>query len=164
MGSSSPDHAMTPSPENEQQLEQLVQRAVRDLPPRRAPRSLELRVRAEIERRAQLPWWRRSFGHWPVAARGAFVVLSLAVVGFFLVSGIWISRGLEDRLPAAAAAPAAWLDDGLTVIRALGSCLDIVERNIPPLWLYGGLAVFASLYLTLFGLGAAAYRVLHARR
>lgn len=164
MGNSSPDHAMTPTPENEQELEQLVQRAVRDLPPRRAPRSLEERVRAELERRARLPWWRRSFGHWPAAARAAFVVLSLGAVGFFLVSGIWISRGLEDRFPAVAATPAAWLEDGLTVARALGSCLDIVERNIPPLWLYGGLAVFAALYLTLFGLGAAAYRVLHAQR
>lgn len=154
---------MTPSPENEKQLEQLVQRAVRDLPPRRAPRSLEQRVRAEIERRARLPWWRRSFGHWPAAARAGFVMLSLVAVGFFLVSGIWISRGLEVRLPAAAATPAAWLDNGLTVARALGGCLDIVERNIPPLWLYGGLAIFAALYLTLFGLGAAAYRVLHAR-
>lgn len=152
---------MTPSPENEKQLEQLVQRAVRDLPPRRAPRSLEQRVRAEIERRARLPWWRRSFGHWPAAARAAFVMLSLAAVGFFLVSGIWISRGLGGHLPAA---PAAWLEDGLTVARALGGCLDIVERNIPPLWLYGGLALFASLYLTLFGLGAAAYRALHAQR
>jgi hypothetical protein len=155
---------MTPSPENETQLEQLVQRAVRDLPPRRAPRSLEQRVRAEIERRARLPWWRRSFGHWPAAARAGFVTLSLVAVGFFLVSGIWISRGLEEHLPAAAATPAAWLDDGFTVARALGGALDIVERNIPPLWLYGGLALFASLYLTLFGLGAAAYRVLHARR
>jgi hypothetical protein len=152
---------MKPSPENEQQLEQRVQRAVRDLPPRRAPRSLEQRVRAEIERRERLPWWRRSFGHWPAAARAAFVVLSLGAVGFFLVSGIWISRGFEDRLPAA---PATWIDDGLTVARALGNCLDLVARNIPPLWLYGGLAVLASLYLTLFGLGAAAYRALNSRR
>jgi len=154
---------MTPSPDHEAKLEQRVQRALHGLPPRRAPRTLELRVRAEIERRAGLPWWRRSFVHWPAAARAGFVVLSLALVGFFLVSGIWINAGLEARVPAVAV-PAGWIESALTVGRALGGCLDIVERNIPPLWLYGGLAFVAFLYLTLFGLGAAAYRMLQNQR
>ncbi len=155
---------MTPSPENEEQLEQLVRRVVRDLPPRRAPRSLEARVRAEIERRAGRPWWRRSFAHWPAPARAGFVLVSLALVGLFFVSGMWIDSDLAVRLPAAAAAPAGWIESGFTVLRALGSCLDIVERNIPPLWRYGGLAVVTALYFTLFGLGAAAYRVLQNQR
>ncbi|MBL9211948.1 MAG: hypothetical protein JNL92_15930 [Opitutaceae bacterium] len=151
---------MTPSPDHDDKLEQFVQRAVRDLPPRRAPRSLEARVRAEIERRAGRPWWARSFAHWPAAARAGFVLLSLAFVGLFVVSGMWITPGLGGWLPAAA----GWIESGLTVLRALGSCLDIVERNIPPLWRYGGLAVVAALYFTLFGLGAAAYRVLQNQR
>jgi len=155
---------MTPSPDHEEKLEQLVRQAVRALPPRRAPHALERRVRAELERRAALPWWRRSFAHWPAAARAAFVVLSLVLVGSFVVSGMWITTGVDARLPAAAAAPAGWLESALTVFRALGGCVDIVARNVPPLWLYGGLAILASLYLTLFGLGAAAYRVLQNQR
>jgi len=154
---------MTPSPDHEEKLEQFVQRAVRGLPPRRAPHSLEARVRAEIARRAGRPWWARSFAHWPGPARAGFVLLSLAFVGFFVVSGMWINAGLDAHLPAAAA-PAGWIESGLTVLRALGSCFDIVERNIPPLWRYGGLAVVAALYFTLFGLGAAAYRVLQHQR
>lgn len=155
---------MTPSPDHEEKLARLVQRAVRDLPPRRAPRSLEGRVRAEIERRASRPWWVRGFAHWPGPARAGFLLLSLGFVGLFVVSGMWITSGLEVRLPAAAAIPAGWIESGLTVLRALGGCLDIVERNIPPLWRYGGLAVVAALYFTLFGLGAAAYRVLQTQR
>jgi hypothetical protein len=92
------------------------------------------------------------------------VLVSLALVGLFFVSGMWIDSDLAVRLPAAAAAPAGWIESGFTVLRALGSCLDIVERSIPPLWRYGGLAVVTALYFTLFGLGAAAYRVLQNQR
>lgn len=155
---------MKPSPDHEARLERLVQRAVRDLPPRPAPRSLEQRVRAEIARRAELPWWRRSFSYWPAPARAGFLALSLVAVAALVVSGFWIGGGLEERLPGALATPAAWLEHGSTVLRALGGCVSIVERNIPPFWLYGGLAVAAALYLTLFGLGAAAYRALQSQR
>jgi hypothetical protein len=34
---------------------------------------------------------------------------------------------------------------------------------IPPLWMYGILIVGTFLYVTLFGLGAAAYRTLYLR-
>jgi len=37
----------------------------------------------------------------------------------------------------------------------------LLVRLIPPLWIYAGLAVGAMLYVMLFGLGAAAYRMLY---
>jgi hypothetical protein len=37
----------------------------------------------------------------------------------------------------------------------------VLFRVIPPLWLYGSLAIGIFLYVTLFGLGAAAYRTLY---
>lgn len=155
---------MKPSPDHEARLEQLLQRAVRDLPPRPAPRSLEQRVHAEIARRAGLPWWRRSFAYWPAPARAGFLGLSLAAVAALVVSGFRIGDGLEARLPGALATPAAWLGYGSTVLRALESCVAVVERNIPPAWLYGGLAAVAAAYLTLCGLGAAVYRALQSQR
>ena len=66
----------------EEELERLVDRALHDLPLRRAPHTLESRVFAELERRAALPWWRRSFAHWPLPARSAFLVICIALIAF----------------------------------------------------------------------------------
>lgn len=54
---------MHPAPDPEEKLERLIHRTLRDLAPRRAPRTLEARVFAELERRAALPWWRQSYAH-----------------------------------------------------------------------------------------------------
>ena len=156
----------TPSPENrEQQLERSVHRALRELPARPAPRSLEQRVLAEIARRAALPWWRKSFVHWPVAARAVFIVALAGVVKLVLMGGVWVMAGFDAvQFRAAFATQLGWMEGGLAVVRATADFLDILIRNLPPLWLYGGAAVVALAYAALFGLGAAAYKALHARR
>ncbi|MBI5768388.1 MAG: hypothetical protein HZA93_11380 [Verrucomicrobia bacterium] len=152
---------MTPSPDNHEQLERLIDRTLRDLPPRRAPRSLELRVVAEIERRAALPWWRQSYSHWPVAVRAGFFVgtaalAALLVVGLFSMVRVAGSPQFADTF--------AWF----TLARDLGRTgIDTgaaLWRAIPPLWLYGGLALIAACYATLIGVGAAAYRTFHSAR
>src|SRR5476649_1202935 len=78
---------MTPSPDSHEKLEQLIHRTLREQPARRAPRSLEQRVLAELERRAALPWWRRSFAHWPLPARAGFLVICAALIGLAFVGG-----------------------------------------------------------------------------
>lgn len=154
---------MKASPEDHQELERFVHRALRELPPRSAPRSLEQGVLAEIARRAALPWWRKSFNHWPVAARAAFLVLSLGIVKLALFGGVWAMAGFDSAQFRAAFAPQlAWMESGLAVVQAITAFFDIVLRNIPPLWLYGGLAFIGAMYVALFGLGAAAYRTLCA--
>lgn len=156
---------MQPSPENHENLERAIHQALRELPLRRAPRTLEARVRAEIERRAALPWWRRSFLHWPLAARLAFLALSGGVAVLALLVGV---RGMEilhlAQLQAAFATQLGWLEALRTVAEALGGSVAAVLRALPPLWLYSGLAILAALYAALFGLGAAAYRTLYADR
>jgi hypothetical protein len=61
--------------DQDERLEQLLGRTVRDLPLRRAPLELELRVLGELERRQASPWWRLSFAHWPFLARGGLIAL-----------------------------------------------------------------------------------------
>jgi hypothetical protein len=154
---------MIPSPENEQQLERAIHETLRGLPVRRAPRSLEHRVFAELQRRAALPWWAKSFGHWPVAARAVFVLLSMAMVKLVFAATLWAMAGFENSvLQEALATPVAWFESACTVGRGIASFFDILLRNIPALWLYAGLAIIATLYATLFGLGAAAYKALRA--
>jgi hypothetical protein len=157
---------MTPHPDNrDAQLERFIHQTLRGQPPRRAPRSLEERVLAEIGRRAALPWWRKSFVHWPLAARAVFLVGCIGLVKLALMGSVWIMAGFDTaQFRDAFAQPVAWVDGSLAVAHAIAGCFEIVTRNIPPLWLYGGLAVVAAAYTAVFGLGAAAYRALQPHR
>ena len=156
---------MKPTSDPNEKLEELVHRTLRDLPARRAPRSLERSVFAEIERRAALPWWRRSFVHWPVAARAGFVVLCAVVINFVLGGGAWTLAGLDSAgLSSALAQRFSWVETALIVARAITNSVEIMMRNIPALWIYGGLVFFATMYAAFFGLGAAAYRAINAQR
>lgn len=151
------------TPHDQQRLEHLVHNALRDLPPRKAPATLESRINAEIARRAALPWWRRSFVHWPVSARIGFLVVCAAIVrALFVVSG-WIHEGFTAAQTRAEFEP----EVGLArlcgrLLATTGDVFATLVANVPPLWLYGGAAILAALYLTLFGLGAAAYKTLYS--
>lgn len=160
---------MTPSPDNHEKLERLIHRTLRDLPPRRAPRTLESRVLAELDRLAALPWWRQNFAHWPVAARLAFLVASAGVVKVVLMAVVWTMAGYDNAQFASAFAPQFTVLHALTdftgsLAHTFADTCSAVLRNIPPLWLYGGAAAIAAMYAALFGIGAAAYRTLHASR
>ena len=156
---------MNPTPEKNEKLERLVHATLRELPARRAPQSIEQRVLAEIERRGALPWWRKSFVHWPIAARTGFIILSAGIVKLALLATVWVMAGFDTaQFRDAFATQFAWMESGLAVVNAVIGFFDIMLRNIPPLWLYGGLAFIGAMYVALFGLGAAAYRTLYARR
>jgi hypothetical protein len=160
---------MKPSPESEKNLERFIHSALRDLPSRRAPRSLEARVFAELERRAALPWWQQNFAHWPVAARVAFLLASAGLVKLVLMAIVWTTAGLDSAQFASAIAPQfAWFQAVTDFVGAFASTLantcGAILRNIPLLWLYVGGAAIAALYAALFGLGAAAYRTLYVGR
>ena len=148
-----------------EELEKFVHRALRELPPRRAPRSLEQRVLAELSRRAALPWWRQNFSHWPVPALVAFVAGSVAIVWLVLAGLGWVSAGVDATLwRGVLAQPLALWESARAVFGACTNFVEIVLRNIPPLLIYGLVAFFAATYAALFGLGAAAYRMLLAPR
>ncbi len=144
-------------------LEHEVSSALRGFPLRRAPSSLESRVIAEIGRRAALPWWRRSFAHWPGPARVGFAVSSGLLVAALLAAAwpwapgaAWVGAGTR-----AAGSWLPWASSTLTLIdvtRELGSAL---VRVVPLDWLHAAMATGALLYAALFALGAVAYRTLY---
>jgi hypothetical protein len=149
---------MSKHSDSEQKLERALTEALKGLPLRRAPSSLELRVVDELERRAALPWWRVSFTHWPTAPRIAFVIVCIALVAATFLGGVFAFVG-DRSLNEAAALVLSWVQPFLAVMSSAGGVATLLVRVIPPLWLYGGMALGIILYLALFGLGAAAYRL-----
>ncbi len=153
------------NPQDQQKLEHLVTSALRDLPSRRAPRDLESRVLAEISRRAALPWWRKSFAHWPLAARGLFISFSTAIIFLLVSASGWISAGsATNQLRTAFATELHWLRVARALFESGSRSAEAILGSISPLWLYGAAATVVALYIALFGLGAAAYRTLYANR
>jgi hypothetical protein len=138
--------------ESEQKLQRLVQDSLRSLPLRRAPASLEGRVMQELARLAALPWWRRSFAHWPVAVRSVFLALCVVLSALTLMGSARMGALL---------APLRSLGNSLTWLRSAVDALGSLAHAIPPLWLYEGLAIAALLYGFLIALGTAAYRTLY---
>jgi hypothetical protein len=146
----------------EENLEKLMSEALRGLPLRRAPLGLESRVLDELQRRSAQVWWRRSFTHWPTAARTAFVLLNIALVAVTFLNGF--SNVVGGRsFSEFTAMMLMWMRPFLTVLSSVGGLTPVLLHSIPQGWLYAGLAVSAVLYTALFGLGAAAYRTLYLR-
>lgn len=145
-----------------EQLEKFIHQNLRSLPPRRAPRSLEARVLAALEQQATVAWYHKSWSHWPAAVRTAFLVGATAVSGAVMAAFYQMFAGVEtSTLVAQAGAKLGFL---AKVYHAAVWIVDLAANvfgSIPPLWLYGSLALIAALYATLFGLGAAAYRTLY---
>ncbi|MEI8088116.1 MAG: hypothetical protein WCG63_00820 [Opitutaceae bacterium] len=144
--------------------ELFVSRVLREQPPRPAPIALESRVCAELARRAVLPWWQQSYAFWPAPILIAFLVAS-AVVAAALVVGVSIFfQGPAHHFAARFAAQftgVARAADGMVVGFDTGLAL---WRAVPPLWIYGSLAMLGAAYGLLIGVGAAAYRTSNAPR
>ena len=136
------------------ELERWLQRVLRELPSRRAPGTLQARVLGELQRRAVQPWWRRSFAHWPLPARLAFVAICIGCTGLALLGGDWTVTALGSLGSGAAKTM-------LPVQQAWGLISAVARRLMSSIWLYPALSAAAALYAMLFGLGAVAYRTLY---
>lgn len=144
--------------------EPFVSRVLREQPPRRAPVALESRVWAELARRAALPWWQQSYAFWPAPIRIAFLVAS-AVAAAALVVGVSIffqgpAHHFAARFAAQFTGVARAADE---MVVGFNTALTL-WRSVPPLWVYGSLAMLGAAYGLLMGVGAAAYRTINVSR
>jgi hypothetical protein len=146
------------TPDSHEQLARAIDEVVRRQPPLKAPASLEARVFAEIARRAQQPWWAKSFAHWPLAARIAFVVACGAVAKLAIELTMWGVSSVSTATNAVTAAPQ------VTTLQAVTGALAALLSNIPGQWIQLGLLLIVGVYAAVFGLGAAAYRALYVSR
>jgi len=142
-----------------EELEKFIHRELRSLPARSAPRSLESRVLSAIEQRTAIPWYHQSWNYWPVAVRVLFLIFATGVAGGVVVM---FYSGFDSHAVATEAGERlGFLTRIYHVATWISSLASQVVANIPPLWLYGGMAFIAMLYATFLGLGAAAYRTLY---
>jgi hypothetical protein len=137
---------------DDEKIERLLKGAFSGLPLRRAPEALERRVLDELTLRAALPWWRRNFAQWPVAARAGFVLLCVVLAGLSLTSGVAHQFDAQGW---------SWAHPVIGVLTAIGGVASLAISLVPPLFIYLVLIVGALLYVLLFGLGAVAYRTLY---
>jgi hypothetical protein len=138
--------------ESQEGLERLLDRTLRELPLRRAPFTLESRVLGELERRAALPWWRRSFAYWPLLARAAFLVICGGLIRLAFLAGATTVAGVRSL---------SWAREVGAITVSAADLAALLARTEPPTWAYEGIAVCAVLYAVLFGLAAAVYRTLY---
>lgn len=144
------------------ELEQFIHQQLRTLPPRKAPRTLESRVLAAIDQRAAVAWYHKSYAYWPAPVRVAFLFLATAGVGAMTAAGYVLLAGatfsdLSAQVGSRLGFVTRLFDAGVWTA-------DLCSRlfaSIPPLWLYGGATFVAVMYVSFFGLGAAAYRAFY---
>jgi hypothetical protein len=145
-----------------EQLEGLVHRELRALPSRRAPSTLEARVLAEIERRASVAWYHKSWSYWPAVVRAAFLAVGTGIAGAAIAAFYLFSQGAAaDAVMEEIASGFGWVT---RIAGAAAWTFNFVRHyvtDISPLWLYGGLVCMAAMYATFVGLGTAAYRFLY---
>jgi hypothetical protein len=147
-----------------EQLERLIGQALRSQPARRAPATLGDRVFAEITRRAALPWWRRGYAHWPMAARVAFMLALLGLVWALLALLAPATSGAESAVRSGLGRLAGnWPATLHTLFSTGRELLALAAGAVPTTWVYAVATAIGALYVALFGLGAATYRVLQAK-
>lgn len=124
-----------------------MNRMLRRLPERPAPAGFEARVMAEIARRAALPWWRRSYATWPLAARVLFFIGSAFAAAVLVV-------GVSRVAPSVSNWSSSW-SSAFAVFRLVGGSLF---SRIPVSVLYGIGGTIVLGYAMLVGVGSALYR------
>ena len=142
-------------------LEQFVDALLRKQPLRRAPAGFEARVLQRLAQQAARPWWLQGFSRWPKAAQLLFLPLTVGCVPLLFRAAGSLTALLQS---ARQSAPVSAAQSAATTVEALGHTLqtlgDVVMREIPSVWIYGGVGLVALLYVALFGLCAAAFRAL----
>jgi len=153
---------MKPNPESE--LEQVIDRELRALTPPRAPSTLMPRVLKAIAERERLPWWRKSFAHWPWSARLTFIVFTTAAASLLLyfTSGLFAGvslGGLSEEVTVLAGR----LQGLREFAGVLGSAALALGRAAGPGLLWGAAGLAAACYFTTFALGTICYRMASQR-
>ena len=141
-------------PEIDPKLESQIDVALKDLPPVKAPATLVARVLSVLAARAQRPWWQHVWWDWPLAAKAAYFLLALAIIGAVGGGGVILDDGVvaysQQATEHLAPVVSLW-DTMLTLVNAVSLLWQDTARP----WLLYVLSFAGLLYLICVGLGTA---------
>ncbi len=155
----------SPHDARQAQLERLIHGVLRDQPMRRAPASLESRVLARIQQQQQAMASRSmGFSRWPIAARIALLVALAIVAKFTLDAVVWVFSTPAPVVTHTVESSVTWAKSTASLFSSLLTLGQSLFNVIPGTWIALALAVAAGMYITLFVLGATAYRTLYLNK
>ena len=152
------------NPNHENELEALIDRELKSLPPLSAPDSLASRIMATVATQQRVPWYRAGWQSWPLALRAAsFVTLLTLFVGLcFGGEKAWQFASKSDS--------AEKVSDTFSLLglmaKTLGALVDAVPqlvRQIGTGYLIAAVALIALAYAACIAFGSFYLRFAFAR-
>lgn len=147
---------------NEEPLAAWADRALKQLPARRAPATLAPRVLAALARQHALPWHRQPWLNWP----RHFQVLSFFLFAGLVTAVVWFLLPQADALSLAHAQQTLGRTEGakfvttlLGFLSTLGGAVLTVLRYTHIWILAAALGALAFLWCSCVGLGTACWRL-----
>jgi len=151
--------------DNDRQLEREISRELKALPELTAPVSVASRVRAAIELRLNVPWYRRSWVTWPLALRMASLAAMLALFGGLCLAGWEVSQ--TETIMSATQRAGQWIS-GLntvgSVLNILADSVTLVVKKLGTIFIVTCLVATGLGYAIFLGLGTVYFRLAFAKR
>lgn len=153
------------NPQYDRQLEQEIDRELKELPELIAPATLSLRVLEAIHRRAACPWYRQPWQYWPVPLRFSALALLLALFGALSVATWQLTKaaGVSTALQEIAGL-FSWMGTLWNVIAVLVNTVLLVAKHLGTVFMITCVAIMALGYAICLTLGSAWFRLASARR
>jgi hypothetical protein len=153
------------NPDYEKRLEARIDRELKELGEWQAPATLASRVMRAVERRAALPWYRRSWQTWPVGLQWASLAALLAMAGG-LCFGAWnLAHSTAGTTGAREVAQGfAGLGVFWRTLNVLGGAAVLSVRHLGTGFIVGSVAVLLMAYAACVSLGTVYVRLAMARR
>ena len=151
--------------DHDQQLEQMISRELKTLPELDAPDSLTDRVLAAIERRVEVPWYRRSWEAWPAALRLASFALMLMLFGGLCLAGWEMPQSEVIRQTAHRAGE--WLSSFNTVgstLHILVESAGLVMKKLGAPFILAALIAAGLGYAMFLGFGTVCFRLVYTKK
>ena len=153
------------NPNHETELEALVDRELKSLPPLAAPPSLAPRILAALAARAEVPWYRRAWQDWPMMLQGSSLAVLLALFGMLCFGGWSFSQ--SEAVAVTTGKVNGVLSMFELALRTLGVLRDAgfqVVQNIGPGFVIGFAVLMIMAYAMCLALGSACVRFALVRR
>jgi hypothetical protein len=144
-------------------LEQLVDRAVRQLPAPRAPLTLLPRVMAAVQQWSRRPWYERAWFTWPLPGQVAsLAVLALLVAGAGVVLPDVFSAAADAAAPVTSAVVSRAAAVTLRVDAAATAAAIVWRAIVQPVLPYV-FAIAVLMFLACLALGTAVNHLVFER-